>query len=170
MFRPNSATRLFSSLNKVKFQSQSTWWELNLVTGSPQRSCVSYWNAHREVAKLSLVFVTIWNLRSGRHEADKKHRLLFRWNNFSRGVSWSWMATLSKLTFTFVSEMQERTEVLLWRDTYGARVHSKNETPVLGSSAPVKGVKLKLGWFVFWLFFKIGLCSAVSLKRSRREL
>ena len=47
---------------------------------------------------------------------------------------------------------------------------SKNETPVLGSSTPVLGVKLKRGWHVVWLFFKKGLCSAISFKRSRREL
>jgi len=34
----------------------------------------------------------------------------------------------------------------------------------------VLGVKPKRGWFVFWLFFKIGLYSAISFKRSRREL
>jgi len=26
------------------------------------------------------------------------------------------------------------------------------------------------GWYVFWVFFKIGLCSAISFKSSRREL
>ena len=35
--------------------------------------------------------------------------------------------------------------------------HTKNETPVVGSSIPVFGVKLKRGLRVFWLFFKIGL-------------
>jgi len=54
------------------------------------------------------------------------------------------------------------------RKPYGSR--NKNETPVLGSSVPVLGVKLKRGNFVFWLFFKTGLCSAISFKRSRREL
>ena len=38
------------------------------------------------------------------------------------------------------------------------------------SSIPVVGVKPKQGWYVFWLFFKIGLCLAISSKRSRREL
>jgi len=49
-------------------------------------------------------------------------------------------------------------------------VHSKNRTPVLGNAIPVLGVKLKRGWYVIWLFFKIDLCSAISFKRSRREL
>ena len=31
-------------------------------------------------------------------------------------------------------------------------------------------MKLKRGWYVFCSFFKIGLCLAISLKRSRREL
>jgi len=35
---------------------------------------------------------------------------------------------------------------------------------------PVLGVKPKRGWNVFWLFFMIGICSAISFKRSRREL
>ena len=29
---------------------------------------------------------------------------------------------------------------------------------------PVLGVEPKRGWFVFWLFFNIGLCSAISFK------
>jgi len=48
--------------------------------------------------------------------------------------------------------------------------HSKNKTPVSGNAIPVLGVKPKRGRYVFWLFFKIGLCSAISFKRSRREL
>ena len=48
--------------------------------------------------------------------------------------------------------------------------HNKNKTPVLGNAIPVLGVKRKPGWYVFWLFFEIGLCSAISFKRSRREL
>jgi len=47
--------------------------------------------------------------------------------------------------------------------------HSKNKTPVVGNAIPL-GVKPKQVWYVFWLFLKIGPCSAVSLKRSRREL
>ena len=35
---------------------------------------------------------------------------------------------------------------------------------------PVLGVKLKQGWYVFWLVFKMGLRSALPLKRSRRAL
>jgi len=35
---------------------------------------------------------------------------------------------------------------------------------------PVLGVKPKRGWYVFWLFFKMEQCSAISFKRSRREL
>jgi len=46
---------------------------------------------------------------------------------------------------------------------------SKNKTPVLGNSIPVLDVKLKRG-YVFWIFFKIDLCSATSFERSRREL
>jgi len=34
----------------------------------------------------------------------------------------------------------------------------------------VFSVKLKRGWYVLWLFFKIGLCSAIQFKRSRRDL
>ena len=41
---------------------------------------------------------------------------------------------------------------------------------MLGNAIPVLGVKPKRGWYVFWLFFKIGLCSAISFKRSQREL
>jgi len=48
--------------------------------------------------------------------------------------------------------------------------HSKNEIPVIRSSIPVLGVKLKWGWYVFWLFFRIGQCSAISFKRFRREV
>jgi len=40
----------------------------------------------------------------------------------------------------------------------------------LGSDIPVLGVIPKRGCYVFWLFFKIGLCSAISFERSRREL
>jgi len=50
------------------------------------------------------------------------------------------------------------------------QVHLKNNAPVLGNAIPVLGVKPKWGWYVFWLFFQIGLCSAMSFKRSRREL
>ena len=42
--------------------------------------------------------------------------------------------------------------------------------PVLGNAIPVLGVKLKRGLYVLWSFFKIALCSAISFKRSRREL
>jgi len=48
--------------------------------------------------------------------------------------------------------------------------HSKNKTPVLGNAAPVLGMKPKRGWYVFWLFFKIGLCSSTSMESSRRDL
>jgi len=41
---------------------------------------------------------------------------------------------------------------------------------VMGNAIPVLGVKPKREWYVFWLFFKVGLCSAISFKRSRREL
>ena len=46
--------------------------------------------------------------------------------------------------------------------------HSKNKTPFWGLL--YLGVKPKRGWYVFRLFFKVGLCSAISFKRSRREL
>jgi len=39
----------------------------------------------------------------------------------------------------------------------------------LGNTIPV-GVKPKRGQYVFWLFFKIGPCSAISFKSSRRGL
>ena len=48
--------------------------------------------------------------------------------------------------------------------------HSKNKNPVLGNAIPVFSVKPKRVWCVFWLFFKIGLRSAISFKRSRGEL
>jgi len=40
--------------------------------------------------------------------------------------------------------------------------------PVLGNAILVLGVKPNAN--VFWLFFKIDLCSAISFERSRREL
>ena len=46
----------------------------------------------------------------------------------------------------------------------------KIKHPVLGYAIPVSGAKPKRGWYVFWQFFKIVLCSAKSFKRSRREL
>jgi len=46
----------------------------------------------------------------------------------------------------------------------------KTKYPVLGIAVPVLGVKSKRGWYVFWLFFKIGLCSAISFGRSWRDL
>jgi len=48
--------------------------------------------------------------------------------------------------------------------------HSKKETPVLGSSVPVLGMKLKRGWQVFWSFLKIDRCSATSMESSRRDV
>jgi len=48
--------------------------------------------------------------------------------------------------------------------------HSKNKTIVLGNVVPVLGMKLKRGCYVYWLFFEIGICSAISLKWPRREL
>ena len=41
--------------------------------------------------------------------------------------------------------------------------------PVSRNAMPVLGVRPKWGWYVLF-FFKIGLCSAISFKRSRREL
>jgi len=49
-------------------------------------------------------------------------------------------------------------------------LHSKNRTLVLGNAVTVLGMKPKRGCYVFRLFFKMGLCSAISFKRSRREL
>ena len=48
--------------------------------------------------------------------------------------------------------------------------HTEKRNPVLGNAVPVLGVKPKRGLCVFWGFFKIDLCSAISFKRSRREL
>jgi len=39
-----------------------------------------------------------------------------------------------------------------------------------GSSIPVSGVKLERGYYLFWLFFKIDLCSATSIGSSRQDL
>jgi len=50
------------------------------------------------------------------------------------------------------------------------RSNTMKTKPVMGNAIPVLGVKPKRVWCVVWLFFKIGLCSAVSFKRSRREL
>jgi len=41
--------------------------------------------------------------------------------------------------------------------TWGQKHHSQNKTPILGKAKPVLRVKLKRGWYVFWIFFKIGL-------------
>jgi len=41
---------------------------------------------------------------------------------------------------------------------------------IMHSCSCFAGMKPKRGWYVLWLFFKIGLCSAISFKRSRREL
>ena len=49
-------------------------------------------------------------------------------------------------------------------------MHSKNKKPLLGNAATVMVVKPKPGCYVFWLFYKMGRCSAISLKRFRREL
>jgi len=46
----------------------------------------------------------------------------------------------------------------------------KKQNPVVVNAVPILGVKPKRGWYVYWLFFKIDLCSAISFKRSRREL
>ena len=58
-------------------------------------------------------------------------------------------------------------------DCFLVLIFSKNthtqRKPVLESSIPVLGVKLKWEYRVFWLFFKIELCSAMSFWRSRRE-
>jgi len=40
----------------------------------------------------------------------------------------------------------------------------------MGTATPVSCLEPKRGYYVFWLFSKIGLCSATSFKRSRREL
>jgi len=46
----------------------------------------------------------------------------------------------------------------------------KKITPVLGSSIPVLGMKVKQGKGVIWLFMKMNLSTTISMKRSRREL
>jgi len=56
------------------------------------------------------------------------------------------------------------------QETMWCVVHSENKSPVSGSFTPVLGVKLKRDWYVFWLFFKIDLCSATLMKSSRRDL
>jgi len=43
-------------------------------------------------------------------------------------------------------------------------LYSKNKTPVLGNA------KLKRERYLFWLFFKIDLCSAIAMESSRRDL
>jgi len=49
------------------------------------------------------------------------------------------------------------------------RPDSAVKTPVLGDALPVLDVTLKREYYVFWHFFKIDECSAISFKRSRRE-
>ena len=76
------------------------------------------------------------------------------------------------MRFSFVLRTKGRTQNVeklgvavsfcIWRQ------HCRNKTP--GNAIPVLSMKLQLGWYVFWLFFKIDLCSAISFKRSRREL
>ena len=58
----------------------------------------------------------------------------------------------------------------LSRQGNSGNLQCKNKTPVLKNALPVLGVKSKRGCYVFWLLFKIGLCSATSIERSRREL
>jgi len=53
------------------------------------------------------------------------------------------------------------------------RVHSKNKTPVLGNAIQVLDVKLKAGVERILVIFQdrsTYVCSAISFKRSRREL
>jgi len=50
----------------------------------------------------------------------------------------------------------------------GARHNTVKTKPRFGEC--YLGVKPKRGWYVFGLFFMAGLCSAISFKRSRREL
>jgi len=50
------------------------------------------------------------------------------------------------------------------------QVHSQNKTPNFWNALSVLGLKPKRGWYVIWLFLRIGICSAISFKRSRREL
>jgi len=52
----------------------------------------------------------------------------------------------------------------------GGHLTVKTKHPVLGNPIPVLGVKLNRGWYVFWLFFKIGLCLAILVERSQLEL
>jgi len=44
------------------------------------------------------------------------------------------------------------------------------QNPGKGYALPVLGVKPKRGWYVFWLFFKIDLCSVKPMESSRRDL
>jgi len=44
------------------------------------------------------------------------------------------------------------------------------KTRRLGDAVPALGVKPYRGWYVLRLFFNIGICSAISFERSRREV
>ena len=58
---------------------------------------------------------------------------------------------------------------MTWQDV-SVSDHSWNKTP-FGECYTCFGYgKPKRGWYIFWIIFKIGLCSAISFKRSRREL
>jgi len=49
-------------------------------------------------------------------------------------------------------------------------VFTNSPTPVPGNAIPVLGVKLTRGKCIFWLFFKVDLCSATSMESSLRDL
>jgi len=68
----------------------------------------------------------------------------------------------------FVEFCDFSTDWLLSVEQFSWESHLK-QSLVLGNAVPVFSVKPKWGWYAFWLFFKIGLCSAISFERSRRE-
>jgi len=79
--------------------------------------------------------------------------------------------------------MSKCQEIQFQNDVYDRFISQYKQNHVLGNAIPVLGAKPKRGWCVFWLFFRIGIlrvlvifqnrhimCSAISFKRSRREL
>jgi len=83
-------------------------------------------------------------------------------------TEWAIMETKQR---TLDSKNETPSGFLSWlRCENKTRLHSKNETLVLAKAIPDLGIKLKRGFYVFWLFFQIGMCSPISFKRSRREL
>ena len=64
-----------------------------------------------------------------------------------------------------------------WRSVLVLQKHKPNAHYTVKMEHPYQGVlhlcwkkTLRRGLYVFWLFFKLGLCLTISFKRSRREL